>query len=365
MAGSIVILTETEDIHAYAVSEALSLKGRPPVLWHTSDFPSASVETFHFQGRQLEAVIEGSDFTIVPEDVSVVWRRRPSHVIPESILHPADQAFAETECSVFRRSALSVLADGAFWVNSPDAANRASRKILQHKLALEVGLSVPDTIYTNDPQKIRGFIRSHHGTAVYKPFRGVAWRTPDRSWVPFTSEVSEATLVEADLLQLVPGIYQELLPKSYEIRVTVMGRQVFAAKILSQETASGKLDWRKSYGELRMEPIELPAEVSSRCLKLMARLDLVFGCFDFVVTPAKEYYFLEVNEMGQFLFVERFTDLPLLDAFSDFLISGRPDFVWEPSAHPISYSEVEARAHSFAEEMSRCHISSPEAVSRE
>ena len=57
-------------------------------------------------------------------------------------------------------------------------------------------------------------------------------------------------------------------------------------------------------------------------------MGLVFGCFDLVVTPEDEYVFLEVNQMGQFLFVERFCGLPLLDAFSEFLLQADADFSW-------------------------------------
>ena len=365
MSKTIVILTEPNDVHACAVAEALTLKGARAILWHTPDFPSQCTETFYFKGDRLAVTIEGLDFKILDENISCVWRRRPSHVVPDLALHPADRLFADNECSVFRRSAFSVFGWGSFWVNPPDAANRASRKILQHKLALDAGFSVPDTIYTNNPQKIREFVRDHGGLAVYKPFRGVVWQDEERSWVPFTSEVSEAALVHSDLLQAVPGIYQELLPKAYEIRVTAMGRQLFAAKILSQESVLGKLDWRKSASDIRMEATQLPEEVRIHCLELLERLGIVFGCFDIVVTPQGEHFFLEMNEMGQFLFVEHFTDLPLLDAFSDFLLSGHPAFTWAPSSARIRYSEVEEKALRTAEDLAQRHVACPELVAWE
>jgi hypothetical protein len=83
---------------------------------------------------------------------------------------------------------------------------------------------------------------------------------------------------------------------------------------------------RRSYAELRMEPCEVEADLGERCVALLARLGFVFGCFDFVVTPEGRAVFLEVNQMGQFLFVEENTGLPLLDAFAEMLVQGRPDF---------------------------------------
>ena len=57
---------------------------------------------------------------------------------------------------------------------------------------------------------------------------------------------------------------------------------------------------------------------------LMRMLGLAFGCIDLIVTPQGEYVFLEVNEMGQFLWVEqREPACPLLRAFATMLIEGR------------------------------------------
>ncbi|MFY9821270.1 MAG: hypothetical protein WAM82_07800 [Thermoanaerobaculia bacterium] len=366
MPGQILILTEAGDIHAYAVAEALKRKGAEALVWHTADFPSRSTESLLVEANRLTTAIEGNGFRFGEEDhPRVVWRRRPAHWVDPSRLHPADVAFAEAECLAFRRSALSVFAQDAFWVNLPDAANRCSRKILQHRVALDLGLSMPDTLYSNSPDGILAFIERHGGRAVYKSFRNSAWRNQNNAWVPFTSEITEQTLVKADLLQMVPGIYQELVPKAFELRITLMGHQAFAAKIFSQETASGRLDWRKSYHELRMEPYETPEAIESLCIAMMERLGIVFGCFDFIVSPDGNHVFLEVNEMGQFLFVEHYTGLPLLDAFTDFLIAGTPDFRWAKKESAVAYRDCLPNAEALATEQAEIHLSGPESFSWE
>src|SRR6267378_654 len=53
-------------------------------------------------------------------------------------------------------------------------------------------------------------------------------------------------------------------------------------------------------------------------------LGLAFGCIDLIVTPEGEHIFLEVNEMGQFLWVEQ--DEPrseLLRCFATLLLNQR------------------------------------------
>jgi hypothetical protein len=77
----------------------------------------------------------------------------------------------------------------------------------------------------------------------------------------------------------------------------------------------------------------------------MSELGLVFGCFDLIVTPKGEYVFLEVNEMGAFLWIEeRLPELELLDAFCEFLIQGRRDFSWHKSGRSGQWSEIVGEA---------------------
>lgn len=130
------------------------------------------------------------------------------------------------------------------------------------------------------------------------------------------------------------------MEKSYELRLTVIGQHLFGAKLYSQKTSSGRLDWRKAYHELKMGPYDIPPSIAKLCLALMERLGIVFGCFDFIKTQGNEYVFLEVNQMGQFLFVERYTQQPLLAAFCEMLHQGTPDFRWRENKTMIRYSDL-------------------------
>ena len=228
-----------------------------------------------------------------------------------------------------------------------------ARKPVQVRLAQSIGLAIPETLFTNDPMAIRSLMRRHGGQVVFKVLTGVSWSEQESSWTPYTTMLQEEDLVEDFLLQATPGIYQALVEKNYELRITVMGEHVFAAKIRSQETLEGKLDWRRAYDELIMEPYTLPSVVADLCRRLVRKLGLIFGCLDFVVTPAGEYVFLEVNEMGQFLFLERYTEMPLLDAFCEFLLQGRADFSWSEDKATVRYKDVEPELEEFARNQAR------------
>lgn len=364
MSSKTLIITQSGDAHAYAVAAALRLKGAEVNLWHAGDFPSVSTATVSLIGGIKRVSVIGPEGRLVDASspgFGSVWRRRPGFIVPHQELHPADLKFAESECAFFQRGFLDAIAPDAFWVNPVQAALGAASKISQHAAAIEVGLSTPDTLYGNDPGEIRAFLREYPGRVIYKPFRGIAWRNSGRVHASYTAVLDESDLIDDDTLCLTPGIFQALVSKAYELRITVMGSQAFSVKIYSQSTTKGRLDWRQAYDELTMERHDLPESLSQCCLALMRRLGLVFGCFDFVVTESGDPVFLEVNEMGQFLFLERYVpELPLLDAFSDFLIQGSPEFAWIPSSRVVRYEDVAAKVNEEAESASRLHVAPPD-----
>jgi hypothetical protein len=361
----ILILTGPEDLHAFSVREALLAKGGKVTLWQTPDFPSKSGESVLFERGARTVTARGPEMELDNPSFHTVWRRRPSYVIDWSKIHPSDRRFVDIECNIFRRSMLGLISPGAFWVNPADAAISAGYKMLQHGATAELGLRSPDTLYSNDPRQIRAFIQRHGGEIIYKPLRGLPWQGEKSIWMSFTSRLTEDQLVEDDLLRSAPGIYQQLIPKAFELRVTVMGHCILAAKISSQDTERGKLDWRRAPEEIRVTPFALPPGIVDLCLRLMTKLGIVFGCFDFIVTPEGDYVFLEVNEAGQFLFLEEQAGLPLLDLFSDFLLSGRADFVGHQGTETIRLADVLGAARAEIEKALAIHCPSPDYYSND
>jgi glutathione synthase/RimK-type ligase-like ATP-grasp enzyme len=304
-------------------------------------------------------MVEGTQRIVDPRLTSV-WHRRPAHWIDESVLHPADREFAEGECRVFRRGFLHLLAPDALWVNPVGAAARAAYKPVQQQVALDEGLEMPATLFSNSPEQIRAFLRRQGGEIVFKPLYGTAWSDAETVWMPYTTLLTEELLVDDEPLRAVPGIYQAIVPKAYELRVTAIGDRLFAAKLRSQETRAGKLDWRKSYSDLVFEPYQLPEAIAARCRAVMKRLGLVYGAIDLIVTPDGRYVFLEVNQMGQFLFVEWACGMPVLDAFAELLLQGRPDYAWDPDRVTVRYPEVEEAAVAAMARAAADHVVVPD-----
>jgi hypothetical protein len=213
---------------------------------------------------------------------------------------------------------------------------------------------------------VRRFLRAHPGGVIYKSFFPAGWANEAGVAMLFTELVSEEDLPDDPLLRAVPGIFQARVDKAFELRVTAIGDELVAVKILSQELASSSLDWRAATVEVPMEPFELPPPIAAGCREVLARLGIVYGAFDLIVTPGNDYVFLEVNEMGAFLWLEeRLPELGILDTFCEFLSQGRVDFRIAEPWNRIRLDQVQAEVSRHVGEAAMKHVSSPEPTYRD
>ena len=103
----------------------------------------------------------------------------------------------------------------------------------------------------------------------------------------------------------------------YEIRVTVIDKKVFASSVYSQSNENTKNDWRKE--KLEFSKVEIPKEISNKCITLLQELNIKFGAIDLIKTPEDEYVFLEINPNGQWAWIESQTGQEMSDEIIKFL----------------------------------------------
>lgn len=253
----------------------------------------------------------------------VVWMRRLERPRPMPGAHPDDLKVITDESKVFLEGILPGLGHaGTRWVNEPLADSACDRKPYQLAVAANLGFRIPDTLISNNPAEVRHFFARHGGRIIHKPLGAPLWENADGSRTTSrTSRLTEAHLANDYAFRACPGIYQELLDKAYELRVTVMGERVLAAVIDSQRDGD-TVDWRCEGGRgvdnLRGTTLE-PA-LEQRCIALCRALGLSYGSIDLVVPKQGEPVFLEINCAGQFLFKEvADPSMPMLDSFCRFL----------------------------------------------
>ena len=123
-------------------------------------------------------------------------------------------------------------------------------------------------------------------------------------------------------IQSAPIIFQRQIYKSVDVRVTVVGKNVFAAAIHSQAREETRVDWRNGSDILlRHTVITLPEAISQQCVALTEKFGLRFAAIDLIKDRDGEYWFLEINPNGQWAWIENLTGLPIAAAIVDELVA--------------------------------------------
>lgn len=321
MRDVILLLTHSGDFYTIdLVEQALARKGVRPVRFNTDLFPS-QVKLSARAGDQRAALLftETEDETSV-EEVRAVWARK---IWSPRMSDDLDERY-RTMCVSESVAALEGFLDAlhnVLWVNDLGQQRNAENKQRQLRLAARAGLRVPRTLVTNDAAAARQFFAETEGETVAKLLRPLAVSMNTDTPFVYTNRVREEDLAGAEALRHSPMVFQELIPKAYELRVACVAGEAFAGALDATGTSRGHTDWRRAAPEeCRWQKAQLPQEVANSLQALMSELGLVFGAVDLICTPAGEHVFLEVNPGGEWGMLERDLGLPISEAIAAALL---------------------------------------------
>ncbi|MCY4578109.1 MAG: ATP-dependent carboxylate-amine ligase [Chloroflexi bacterium] len=319
MVNTVLILTNEDDPDADIMTQLLIRRGVNVVRFDPGDFPQGSTISMRGNEFRWQYILSAQEHVVDLQQVSSVWLRRPTKWQPPESYELGIGNFIGAERNHAIEGLWEILP--ALWVNHPTLDRLAGLKPYQLQIASRLGFVIPRTLITNDPSEVRDFYNECGGNTIYKPLSASDFVHLGR--LIYTSPVSLSHLERVNQVSAAPCLFQEYIPKSFEVRTTVVGKRIFSAAIYSQQFENTKHDWRRETDlSLKYEPYCLPSDIESKILELTSELNLAYGAIDFVVTPSNEHVFLEINPGGQFGFVEQRTGLPIFAALADFLSSG-------------------------------------------
>lgn len=326
MKHRILIVTHSHDLHADLVMPMLARRGRAPLRLDLDAFPrdyelEQSIKDGYLFTRLR--TLPGGDWVDLDE-VGAVWLRKAADYAYRSELGAQERAFArrETEQALF--GVLYSL--DCFWMSHPRALRGAQWKGEQLVRAARMGFTVPASVVTNSPGAARRFHAAARGPVVFKSLSTPTLARddvrPDQRVAGglATTIVDDTMLADLDAVAELPCHFQHYIAKRYELRVTVVGERVFAARIDSQDDPRTAIDSRDMSAPVRYSACTLPPEVARRCVAFVRSYDLSYGAIDLIVTPDGDHVFLENNPAGQFLYVQELVpELRIMEAVADLL----------------------------------------------
>ncbi len=312
----IVILAQENDNHTAPLKWALEQAGYTVVCWAGLGWAperQASISLSEQTKLTLGA------HTLEPGDV--VWVRRPERPKSHPLVSPADKKFSDEEYRWFFHAVMYILETlPVRVVNRYSASRFINNKSVQLLLARSCGMKVPGSLMSNSPQAVRDYVQHHPARLICKAFFPHIWQRDASNYaVTETFELTAGMLPGDEVLTYAPAIYQEMVVKQFDVRMVLLGATVYSCSL---HNPKGAIDWRQDAGQglVRVEPIETPPEVEKAVLDFAAKSGIAYGSFDFAVDAQGQWWYLEVNEGGQFLWLDDFNrNLHIQEKFLAFL----------------------------------------------
>lgn len=194
-------------------------------------------------------------------------------------------------------------------ITKPSILRKTENKVYQMIYASKYGWSIPKSYIGNDEEKGGEYTQL---MSIIKPL--TTGKTYGKNgWELYQTNMFKG--IKEDI-SLTPIYLQQYIRKQYEVRLTIIAREVYAVRI----DTKNKIDWRLDYQNHRYTLIICPEDIIKKCYQMMDDFNLIFGAFDFIVTPEDKWVFLEVNPNGQWLWLEQSLNLDISKKILDNLI---------------------------------------------
>ena len=174
-------------------------------------------------------------------------------------------------------------------------------KLLKLQIAAKCEFNIPETLVTSNKKSVDYFLEKK---------KSIITKSLQSSFFAITETTEYSLLTNAftksDLKKTPPNFFltkfQENIKKQFELRIFYLDAKFYSMAIFSQKNPKTAIDFRNydNYMPNRNVPFKLPTIIKNKIIRLMSILKLKSGSIDMLVTDNNEYYFLEVNPVGQF-----------------------------------------------------------------
>lgn len=179
-----------------------------------------------------------------------------------------------------------------------------ANKLIQLFYAKKVGLKIPQSEIITDLNDF--YLKFGNSNTITKGiYDTFLFNTGTYVGSSKISQVNVNDISMWNTKNVIPSLFQLYIEKHFEIRSFYFKNKFYSMAIFSQSNEKTRIDFRNydMNKPNRMVPFLLPEEIEAKLREILDYLSLDTGSFDLIYGLDGEYYFLEVNPVGQFDFL--------------------------------------------------------------
>lgn len=288
----IYIISQKTDLVTDLVSEWLIVSGRRFVRFNDDEF--IPTDDNYFNTIKVKKLwLRRGTFNLIPNSIFSNYYNRNSYIkyISNEI----------REYSFYLEYKLKQTL-GSNYIGSFIKEVSSNNKLINLDIAESVGFKTPVTLITSSKKELIQFYRTHK-SIITKDLRApVNIKTRHKDIISTGVKLVNDQMLGKLKDYFAPIFTQKYIDKKYEIRAFIFSKSIYAMAIFSQKDKQTKVDYRNynNQKQNRCVPVNLPKKIQDKIWAFMEETQMNTGSIDFIVTPKNEFYFLEINPMGQF-----------------------------------------------------------------
>lgn len=185
------------------------------------------------------------------------------------------------------------------WFPKPNVLQVNKLEVLN--IAKSNGLSVPASIVVNTKKALEKFLEKCPNGAIFKPINHSSYFIRDEE----THFMYVKGITKNDLNELPDNfgltLFQERVLADFEIRSFYLDGEFYSSAVLLS-TPSETIDIKQSASldTTHWVPYVLPNEIKKKLHITLSQMDLITGSIDIIKDKNGQYYFIEINPVGQY-----------------------------------------------------------------
>jgi len=242
-------------------------------------------------------------------EIKSVWYRRGALKLPDVRFKPFskinDISYGFQRLYDFEKHGLCDFLNYCLWDLRSVNNYLFSRvnKLMILKSAEKHGLMIPETIVTSHKFVLMDFIKRHEKIITKPAIEGFFFNDKNNNYYVnlYTELVTDELLSKyGDIFS--PSLFQACVPKILEVRIFYLEKEFYSMAIFSQNNKQTTIDFRHYDKKVpnRNVPFQLPSEIEKKLTALMTTVKINSASIDLIYGTDKNFYFLEINPVGQF-----------------------------------------------------------------